>query len=90
MESSNLLECVRKLGKLNVVDTDIHPIERLLRDVRLITIWTGTNEIMHLVIQHEFYKEFLAERPKGHDVEADTEGAELPDEKIYNVEGEVT
>ncbi len=69
--------------------TDIYPIERLLRDVRLITIWTGTNEIMDLVIQSEFYKEFLSEKPKGRDVEADAEGAELPDEKIYNMEGEL-
>jgi acyl-CoA dehydrogenase len=68
--------------------TDIYPVERLLRDVRLITIWTGTNEIMDLVIQSEFYKEFLAEKPCGRDVEADAAGAELPDEKIYNVEGE--
>jgi len=68
--------------------TDIYPVERLLRDVRLITIWTGTNEIMDLVIQSEFYKEFLAAKPKGRDVEADAEGSELPDEKIYNVEGE--
>ena len=65
--------------------TDIYPVERLLRDVRLITIWTGTNEIMDLVIQSEFYKEFLAAKPKGRDVEADAEGAELPDEKIYNL-----
>ncbi|MFZ5819804.1 MAG: acyl-CoA dehydrogenase family protein [Chloroflexota bacterium] len=36
--------------------TDIYPVERLLRDVRLITTWTGTNEIMDLVIQSEFYK----------------------------------
>jgi hypothetical protein len=43
---------------------------------------------MDLVIQSEFYKEFLAGKPKGRDVEADTEGAELPDEKIYNLEGE--
>ena len=35
--------------------TNIFPVEKLLRDVRLITIWTGTNEIMDLVIQHEFY-----------------------------------
>jgi len=68
--------------------TDIYPVERLLRDVRLITIWTGTNEIMDLVIQSEFYKEFLAAKPKSRDVEADAEGSELPDEKIYNVEGE--
>ena len=65
--------------------TDIYPVERLLRDVRLITIWTGTNEIMDLVIQHEFYKEFLAEKPRGRDVEADAEGADLTGEKIYNI-----
>jgi acyl-CoA dehydrogenase len=70
--------------------TDIYPVERLLRDVRLITIWTGTNEIMDLVIQSEFYKEFLAEVPKGRDVEADAEGAELPGEKIYNLPEEST
>jgi len=64
--------------------TDIYPVERLLRDVRLITIWTGTNEIMDLVIQHEFYKQFLTETPESRDVEADAAGADLPDEKIYN------
>ncbi len=68
--------------------TDIYPIERLLRDVRLITIWTGTNEIMDLVIQHEFYREFLAEKPHGRNVEADALGADFSAEKVYNVEGE--
>ena len=63
--------------------TDIYPVERLLRDCRLITIWTGTNEIMSLLIQHEFYREFLAAPPPGRDVEADAAGAELPDEKVY-------
>ena len=42
---------------------------------------------MDLVIQHEFYKEFLAEAPRGRDVEADAERAELPREKIYNILG---
>jgi len=64
--------------------TNIFPVERLLRDVRLITIWTGTNEIMDLVIQHEFYREFLAEKPTGRDVEADARGMEHPEEKEYN------
>jgi alkylation response protein AidB-like acyl-CoA dehydrogenase len=63
--------------------TNVFPVERLLRDVRLITIWTGTNEIMNLVIQHEFYREFLASSHQGRDVEADAEGAELEDEKVY-------
>jgi alkylation response protein AidB-like acyl-CoA dehydrogenase len=64
--------------------TDIYPVERLLRDCRLITIWTGTNEIMDLVIQHEFYREFLAGKPEGRDVEADAAGAEHAEEKEYN------
>lgn len=64
--------------------TDIFPVERLLRDVRLITIWTGTNEIMNLVIQHEFYREFLAEHPHSRNVELDAPGMEFPEEKEYN------
>ncbi len=63
--------------------TNVYPVERLLRDIRLILIWTGTNEIMDLVIQHEFYREFLKRPPTGRDLEADAENAEAPDEKIY-------
>jgi acyl-CoA dehydrogenase len=62
--------------------TSVYPIERLLRDVRLITIWTGTNEIMDLVIQHEYYKE-LGAQPIGRDVEADAPDAEVDGEKVY-------
>jgi hypothetical protein len=32
--------------------------------------------------------EFLAEKPQGRNVEADAEVAELPEEKVHNVEGE--
>jgi len=63
--------------------TDVYPVERLLRDVRLITIWTGTNEIMSLVIQHEFYKEFLSAPASGRNVEEDAVGSDLADEKVY-------
>ena len=63
--------------------TNVFPVERLLRDTRLIMIWTGTNEIMDLVIQHEFYKEFLAAKGGGRDVEGDAENAGAPGEKIY-------
>ena len=63
--------------------TDIYPVERLLRDCRLITIWTGTNEIMSLLIQHEYYRELLGAPRPGRDVEFDAAGAELPDEKVY-------
>jgi acyl-CoA dehydrogenase len=64
--------------------TAVYPVERLLRDCRLITIWTGTNEIMDLVIQHEFYREFLNQPPAGRDVEGDASDAGLAEEKVYN------
>ncbi len=41
--------------------TDVYPIERFLRDIRLSLIWTGTSQIMNLLIQHEYYKEVLSE-----------------------------
>ena len=66
--------------------TNVFPVERLLRDVRLLTIWTGTNEIMNLIIQHEFYQEFLEKSPTGRDVVMDAEGADLDGEKIYGDE----
>lgn len=39
--------------------TDVYPIERALRDTRLSLIWTGTSQIMNLLIQHEYYDEVL-------------------------------
>jgi acyl-CoA dehydrogenase len=39
--------------------TDVYPVERALRDIRLGMIWTGTSEIMNLMIQHEYYNEVL-------------------------------
>ena len=39
--------------------TEVYPIERALRDTRLAMIWTGTNEIMSLLIQHEYFKQIL-------------------------------
>lgn len=39
--------------------TDVYPIERALRDFRLGMIWTGTSEIMNLLIQHEYYNHVL-------------------------------
>ncbi len=67
--------------------TNVFPVERMLRDVRLITIWTGTNEIMNLVIQHEFYKEFLSTPLKGRDIEGDAVEADAVEEKEYNEPG---
>jgi acyl-CoA dehydrogenase len=60
--------------------TDVYPIERLLRDVRLIMIWTGTSEVMSGLIQHEYYREVLA-GTGSRDVEADAAGP--GEEKVY-------
>ena len=63
--------------------TNVYPIERLLRDVRLIMIWTGTNEIMNLIIQHEYYRELLARHATMRDLEADAPEADQTGEKVY-------
>ena len=39
--------------------TDVYPIERALRDTRLAMIWTGTSQIMNLLIQHEYYNQVM-------------------------------
>lgn len=63
--------------------TDVYPIERLLRDTRLIMIWTGTNEVMDLIIQHEYYKQVLGEAATTRDVESDAPHAGQIEEKVY-------
>ena len=63
--------------------TNVYPIERLLRDARLMTIWTGTNEIMNLVIQHEYYRELLSKPASARDVEIDAINADTEGEKVY-------
>jgi alkylation response protein AidB-like acyl-CoA dehydrogenase len=62
--------------------TDVYPVERLLRDIRLMTIWTGTNEIMDLLIQHEYYKELREEKQPSRNVEQDAMGLDA-EEKVY-------
>jgi hypothetical protein len=63
--------------------TNVYPIERLLRDARLMTIWTGTNEIMNLVIQHEYYRELLTNTQSARDVETDALNAGEDGEKVF-------
>jgi alkylation response protein AidB-like acyl-CoA dehydrogenase len=57
--------------------TTVYPIERLLRDCRLAMIWTGTNQVMNLLVQHEYYKELKSREGLARDVEGD---ALTPDE----------
>ncbi|HOH30048.1 MAG TPA: acyl-CoA dehydrogenase family protein, partial [Candidatus Hydrogenedentes bacterium] len=63
--------------------TNIFPVEKMLRDVRLIMIWTGTNEIMDLIIQHEFYKEMSQEPDPPRNIEFDAQEADQEEEKVY-------
>ncbi|MFW9830812.1 MAG: acyl-CoA dehydrogenase family protein [Candidatus Thorarchaeota archaeon] len=67
--------------------TDVYPIERLFRDARLATIWTGSNEIMRLIIQSDVFKEVMKEsRSLKRDVELDTPGASKTVEKVYRAD----
>ncbi len=63
--------------------TDVFPVERMLRDLRLALIWTGTNEIMNLLVQHEYAKELLGTRRRSRNIEADASHAEAEEEKVY-------
>ena len=63
--------------------TNVFPIERMVRDARLSQIWTGTNEIMSLLIQHEYYKEVLEDPNPPRYSELDAEEAGNDDEKVY-------
>jgi hypothetical protein len=63
--------------------TNVFPIERYVRDARLIQIWTGTNEVMDQIIQHEYFSEFLGSRAKTRDYEKDAKDYAAEKEKIY-------
>ena len=65
--------------------TNVFPVERIFRDIRLATIWTGTSEVMSMIVAHEWYKEMEKNRgtPNRRDYEADAAEAFAEDEKIY-------
>jgi hypothetical protein len=63
--------------------TSVFPVERMLRDLRLTMIWTGTNEVMNLLTYHEYAKELLGSKAAVRDVEADATDAEAVEEKVY-------
>jgi hypothetical protein len=75
---NNAMQVVGGIGYTNV-----YPLEKMLRDARLSIIWTGTSEIMNLIIQHEYYRETLAAGEKVRNVEDDAQEAHAADEKIY-------
>lgn len=63
--------------------TNVFPIERMVRDARLTQIWTGSNEIMSLLIQHEYYRELLNDPNPPRMSELDAQEAHMEDEKVY-------
>ena len=65
--------------------TNVYPIERILRDMRLSMIWVGTNEIMQYIIQTEWYKEYwkTVAKTDQRDVESDALHSDAEEEKVY-------
>ena len=65
--------------------TNVFPIERISRDVRLASIWTGTSEVMSMITAHEWYREFFKTKTErlARDFERDAQEAEAADEIIY-------
>jgi len=63
--------------------TDVFPIERIVRDLRLASIWTGTNEVMSLIVASEWYREYRKAKKEGRtrDHEADAISADRVEEK---------
>ena len=66
--------------------TDVYPIEKAVRDIRLSQIWTGTNEIMNLLIQHEYYREVLEGAEDVRNYELDATNFDAETEKCYTDE----
>ncbi|MBN1848930.1 MAG: acyl-CoA/acyl-ACP dehydrogenase [Deltaproteobacteria bacterium] len=65
--------------------TNIYPVERIFRDLRLASIWTGTNEVMSMIIANEWYKEYWANKKTEtiRDMEPVAAEAGAKDEKIF-------
>ncbi|MDY0376099.1 MAG: acyl-CoA dehydrogenase family protein [Desulfobacterium sp.] len=65
--------------------TNIYPVERIVRDLGLASIWTGTNEVMSMIIANEWYKQYWRDKGLGklRDMETDAAEAEAIDEKIF-------
>lgn len=73
----NAMQVVGGIGYTNVL-----PIERIHRDLRLASIWTGTNEVMAMIVAHEWYREAGTARQARRHL-ADAAEADASDELIY-------
>ena len=64
--------------------TNVYPIERIVRDLRLASIWTGSNEIMSMIIANEWYREYFTHKgAAARDYENDAAESDAADEKIF-------
>ena len=64
--------------------TQVYPLEKALRDARLALIWTGSNEVMRLIVQHEAYRKLMGGNfEKERDIELDAIEAHKIAEKVY-------
>jgi alkylation response protein AidB-like acyl-CoA dehydrogenase len=65
--------------------TNVYPVERIVRDLSLASIWTGTNEVMSMITAHEWYAEYAQRRAAapGRDHEMDAQCADDQEEKVY-------
>ncbi len=76
-------KCMQVVGGIGY--TNVYPLERIVRDIRLSMIWVGSNEIMQLILQNEWYKEYFKTLSKEdvRDVESDALNAHEEEEKVY-------
>ena len=65
--------------------TNVFPVERIVRDLQLASIWTGTNEVMSMITAHEWYGEYAELKATGarRDHEMDAQCATDKEEKVY-------
>ena len=64
--------------------TDVFPVERIVRDLGLASIWTGTNEVMALITASEWYREHAkARKDSQRAFEEDAVSADAAEEKVY-------
>lgn len=75
--------CMQVMG--GIAYTNVFPVERIYRDVRLASIWTGTSEVMLMIAAHEWYREYFAQKAKAQTRDHELDAAEATEEeKIYD------
>ncbi len=64
--------------------TNVFPVERIVRDLGLASIWTGTNEVMSMISEAEWHKEYSRrDQAPTRDPEPDAAHAGDLQEKVY-------